>query len=1669
MSRRKTAAGGGAPRTPLGTISKSSNIAPGALGSPGVPQSRDAAPPASPGWNLTNGGSTGLSDSLVSQHVTYIVDTLSREPTDEDVHRQLRSAIKARHENEVLRDHIENLKNAEIDQGLAASQRLKEMSHEYVSRVDGLARNVKAQQARAEAAEQEARTLAEVLRANGVEVPTPSALVSTPMAGPDADVSIADSGVSATPAAALFASPKVLDFDVRTVLGDINDKEHDDLRAPARRDDASFDFGAGAASFDTGSDGWPSVSDSGSDSLGSDTLRAGANEVVHSVTDVDIHEITPLAASNGGTRVRAAATPSRDAAEAAAREAMATLDHPALVDEASSLVATNVRLERERRTLIGRLEQLMRTRPTTPSADGRQRTSSLSPRPAPSFDVTNAVRAAAQLSEAVDRVAVASQRTVMLLDASAFPVSPDSSGGSGGSTPPGTSTPGRTLHKALRRMKAHGHNVGGAVSAEDRRREAREAADEASQAASLASMQRDLLVEALEAAAPSRRLALTPPPSLKTQSVSPREKKQLPLDVISTPPPHCEATAFQVATARAEAAEQVVVSLRRYISAAASKENEDRVESQYHAAQSSREITRLGAELAAATAAAQTAQDIATRRQTQSASLEAKHTRLSIELSGAMQRLRETEIEARALEKRASLSFQINTPAPNAVVSQSPLVMIGTPENLAPILTHVKPEGNEWKKDSSPIASLVAQVSATREGLAAALAAADAAAKEGDAADSTAALLFDLRAQLDTANARADVAEARVGSPPSPSPSPIARKRDSIDDAALDEAADTLGMNDAEWLTGNLEISEALHLAKKNEGVAREEAATAVASLAVLKNELVLARDEVTQSIAEQERLGVELERSQSEEARVSLLLEQAHQALNEAEENVSATTETTTKHLSSELEKATARAHEAEQNLEMAKRAAKEWKAQQTAAVSKWMEEVNARATNAERALAEVKASTPQNRTTEQIVAENLELIAELERHATETETLEMRVATLSERAEAAEKSSADAPHLRAENYDLAVKHRAGLRRLHQELTARRTLDERVLGYEHATAALEVTVKQLEVALSEAMEMCAGAKSASIAAASERAAAEARSNASVAAGTPTSSQNSMDGSCTSPDDRAAVAARETLVSAVQTAELDAARAREETARAKASAARFELESRNALTVAEARRADLAVLRDEVSKLRWQILEMEEDARVSPSPRHGGPPPRALPSGSPFSSIKTFGAFAAEDDSLVDGFIDPDETMALTPPVEGRGGLRQGMGRILNLTPPGTHAPDATRAAAEEVSAAEEVRAANELLEQRLTEARLETKRFAADLSVARAEAEASCARAEAAEAHAKEISNKMDEKTRFAAEASANLELATFAKACAETAARAREDDALEAKAVVKALRAGQRALDHAAAESCAARAAAECAAAEARNEASEARFEAMREAAAAAAAHEARRRAEALAARFAKQEAAEAAEAAATCPKPPPLTFRVERNAAAALSSPGAESAAAAALAAMAATAVPGSPLLATGDCGSALRVAETLRAYTSKLRADVATAQREIASHRERAQRMKAEIDRLASDLPSARKGAATEIYAKDVSSVVSPNPVDPTKAAYYKTVAKKCYARMKRQKSAYEMQISGLRQQIELTSLPSLNTTNNSFAAVTPTPATRRTPGFVFEKDLHEANE
>jgi hypothetical protein len=159
------------------------------------------------------------------------------------------------------------------------------------------------------------------------------------------------------------------------------------------------------------------------------------------------------------------------------------------------------------------------------------------------------------------------------------------------------------------------------------------------------------------------------------------------------------------------------------------------------------------------------------------------------------------------------------------------------------------------------------------------------------------------------------------------------------------------------------------------------------------------------------------------------------------------------------------------------------------------------------------------------------------------------MTATELRARAEAAESAAEDSPHLRAENYDLAVKHRSGLRRLHTELAARRQLEERVEGYEHATRwgladivrhvmryplmpcmldmtpmnaprfqsiargharifklslldsigeqhvpgpttrRLEATVGALEGALREAQEMCAVARAATHAAAADRAA----------------------------------------------------------------------------------------------------------------------------------------------------------------------------------------------------------------------------------------------------------------------------------------------------------------------------------------------------------------------------------------------------------------------------------------------------------------------------------------------------------------------------------------------------------------------------------------------------
>jgi hypothetical protein len=897
-----------------------------------------------------------LNDSLVAEHVSYIADTLAREPTDEDAHQQLRSAIKARHENEALRERLEHLKNSEIDQGLAASERMREMSSEYVHRVDHLTREKDTARARAEAAEARARELQDVLRANGIEVPKGPERSGPPAddEAPDPDVSIGDGGVSATfpPAAALFDSPSPAHADLELAM------TRDGLGEP----DASFDFGGGAF-FASASDAAESEHSENADasiasSLDSDALRVGADEAALSATDVIR---TPRGddvwSSRGVAGLHAASTPSGDAAEAAAREAMATLDHPALVDEASNLVATNVRLERERRALVGRLETLMKARVSTPTAGSTagERVGVRSARDRDDddvpFDPANAVRAATQLSEALDRVAAAASRAATLLDAD---VSPSSSAGPSTPVASRQSTPGGTLSKALRRMKAHGHGVNAEGSEEDRRREAREAAEEASAAASLASMQRDLLMEALEAAPP--RLAPTPEaPRVESTRAPGASPPAAPLDVISTPPAPQPPSAAQAATARAEKAERELVQLRRQLAAEASRANEDRVESRYAAAQSKREVERLTAELAAATTAAQTAQDIAARRQRQAANLEAKHTRLSIELSTAMQALREAEREARAEEKRASLSFRIDTPAPNAAVSQSPLVVVGTPPDLAPIRTGTKIEasasGSAEAKLRSPIASLVRQVSATREGLAAALAAADAAAEAEDTEDETAALVRDLRAQLERARADAAAALARAeaaegaaapeaASPSSPSPSPIARERDAMDDAALDEAADELGMNGAEW-SSNADAALAS---------AKAEAASATAAAETLRGELSRARDALASGAEEQERLGLELERAREEEARLSLSLEQAKHAL----ETFTTASSAEVSRLAAELEAATSAKTAAEEALLMAKRAAKAWKAQQTSAVERWMEAATARAVAAESALAE-------------------------------------------------------------------------------------------------------------------------------------------------------------------------------------------------------------------------------------------------------------------------------------------------------------------------------------------------------------------------------------------------------------------------------------------------------------------------------------------------------------------------------------------------------------------------------------------------------------------------------------------------------------------------------------------------------------------------------------------
>jgi hypothetical protein len=235
-----------------------------------------------------------------------------------------------------------------------------------------------------------------------------------------------------------------------------------------------------------------------------------------------------------------------------------------------------------------------------------------------------------------------------------------------------------------------------------------------------------------------------------------------------------------------------------------------------------------------------------------------------------------------------------------------------------------------------------------------------------------------------------------------------------------------------------------------------------------------------------------------------------------------------------------------------------------------------------------------------------------------------------------------------------------------------------------------------------------------------------------------------------------------------------------------------------------------------------------------------------------------------------------------------------------------------------------------------------------------------------------------------------------------------------------------------------------------------------------------------------------------------------------------------------------------------GGGGKFAAALRAYTERLRDDVARAEAEVSAHRTHADRMQREIARLASDLPSARartnqrergqsageeeteahtaKGAdvaqssreavavsggrtqlsvsmlettttvaETEetnqsVFAAAAGAAAHPHArqgldtategVDgnralgggadggkaetraesrvetraETKAVYYKAIAKKCYQRMKLSKEAYELQLTGLRQQLEIAGgSGSVNLNNLSFSSTLPPGSPARTLG------------
>jgi transposase-like protein len=165
----------------------------------------------------------------------------------------------------------------------------------------------------------------------------------------------------------------------------------------------------------------------------------------------------------------------------------------------------------------------------------------------------------------------------------------------------------------------------------------------------------------------------------------------------------------------------------------------------------------------------------------------------------------------------------------------------------------------------------------------------------------------------------------------------------------------------------------------------------------------------------------------------------------------------------------------------------------------------------------------------------------------------------------------------------------------------------------------------------------------------------------------------------------AAEAAKNTLSKAVEAAERATGEAREEAAQARAEAASAKQEAEALKVTAEQRRSDLAVLRDECQSLRMKVLDMEEDARVSPSPRKGGM--RLMNGDSPFSSMKAYSRLVEHDAKHA---IDPDATAlsinADTPmkspasiPAEG------GSVQALALTPPASDNIEGEKTAAASV------------------------------------------------------------------------------------------------------------------------------------------------------------------------------------------------------------------------------------------------------------------------------------------------------------------------------------------------------------------------------------------------